>query len=65
MANIDQDGSIFVGKSSKPEVLTLALANRHGLVTGATVVGAIVDGAVAGPYGDVVPPDVVGRVVVV
>jgi DNA helicase HerA-like ATPase len=42
MANIDQDGSIFVGKSSKPEVLTLALANRHGLVTGATGTGKTV-----------------------
>ena len=30
------DGTIFVGRSHKPEVLTLALANRHGLVTGAT-----------------------------
>ena len=39
MANIDQDGAIFVGKSSKPEFLTLALANRHGLVTGATGTG--------------------------
>src|SRR6476469_6512122 len=33
----DDDGTIFVGRSHKPEVLTLALANRHGLVTGATV----------------------------
>ena len=36
MSDLDHDGTIFVGKGSKPEVLTLALANRHGLVTGAT-----------------------------
>jgi uncharacterized protein len=42
MADIDQDGTIFVGRSSKPEVLTLALANRHGLVTGATGTGKTV-----------------------
>src|SRR5436190_6801802 len=42
MANIDRDGAIFVGKSSKPEFLTLALANRHGLVTGATGTGKTV-----------------------
>jgi len=34
MADLDRDGTIFVGKSFKPEVLTLAFANRHGLVTG-------------------------------
>src|SRR5262244_3251018 len=39
MANLDKDGTIFVGKSFKPEVLTLAFANRHGLVTGATGTG--------------------------
>jgi hypothetical protein len=42
MADLDRDGTIFVGKSSKPEVLTLALANRHGLVTGATGTGKTV-----------------------
>src|SRR5713101_3792697 len=42
MADIDQDGTIFVGRSSKPEVLTLALANRHGLVAGATGTGKTV-----------------------
>jgi DNA helicase HerA-like ATPase len=42
MADIDKDGTIFVGKSSKPEVLTLAFANRHGLVTGATGTGKTV-----------------------
>src|SRR5262245_23544956 len=38
----DPDGKIFVGQSVKPEVLTLALANRHGLVTGATGTGKTV-----------------------
>ncbi|MGD9812474.1 MAG: helicase HerA-like domain-containing protein, partial [Sphingobium sp.] len=43
MADVDQDGKVFVGKSgSKPEFLTLALANRHGLVTGATGTGKTV-----------------------
>jgi DNA helicase HerA-like ATPase len=42
MADLDKDGTIFVGKSFKPEVLTLALANRHGLVTGATGTGKTV-----------------------
>ncbi|MFN8829856.1 MAG: helicase HerA-like domain-containing protein [Labrys sp. (in: a-proteobacteria)] len=36
------DGTIFVGKSQKPEYLTLKLANRHGLVTGATGTGKTV-----------------------
>src|SRR3954447_1584461 len=36
------DGSIFVGRSQKPEYLTLALANRHGLITGATGTGKTV-----------------------
>ena len=42
MAEIDPKGAIFVGKNSKPELLTLALANRHGLVTGATGTGKTV-----------------------
>ena len=42
MAELDKDGNIFVGKGAKPEVLTLALANRHGLVTGATGTGKTV-----------------------
>jgi DNA helicase HerA-like ATPase len=37
-----QDGKIFVGKSRKPEYLELPLANRHGLVTGATGTGKTV-----------------------
>ncbi len=36
------DNSIFLGKSDKDEVLYLALANRHGLVTGATGTGKTV-----------------------
>jgi len=42
MADVDKNGTIFVGKSKKPAVLTLALANRHGLVTGATGTGKTV-----------------------
>src|SRR5215467_10866118 len=42
MANLDKDGTIFVGKSFNPEVLTLAFANRHGLITGATGTGKTV-----------------------
>ncbi|KWT70103.1 ATPase [Hyphomicrobium sulfonivorans] len=37
-----QDGKIFIGKSIKPEYLDLSLANRHGLVTGATGTGKTV-----------------------
>ena len=42
MADLDVDGKIFVGKSDKPEYLTLHFANRHGLVTGATGTGKTV-----------------------
>src|SRR5437016_2188459 len=42
MSEMDTDGTIFVGKGTKPEFLTLALANRHGLVTGATGTGKTV-----------------------
>jgi DNA helicase HerA-like ATPase len=43
MTEIDKDGTIFVGMSGdKPEVLSLALANRHGLITGATGTGKTV-----------------------
>jgi DNA helicase HerA-like ATPase len=38
----DQGGKIFVGKGGKPEYLTLALANRHGLLAGATGTGKTV-----------------------
>src|ERR1043166_6483231 len=42
MADLDQDGKIFVGKSGKPEYLMLHYGNRHGLVTGATGTGKTV-----------------------
>jgi DNA helicase HerA-like ATPase len=38
----DSDTKIFVGKGEEPAWLTLALANRHGLVTGATGTGKTV-----------------------
>ncbi|HEY8194485.1 MAG TPA: helicase HerA-like domain-containing protein [Hyphomicrobium sp.] len=37
-----RDGFVFIGKSVKPEYLDLKLANRHGLVTGATGTGKTV-----------------------
>jgi DNA helicase HerA-like ATPase len=36
------DGTILIGKSTKPEYLHLPLANRHGLITGATGTGKTV-----------------------
>lgn len=39
---IDRDDAIFIGKSTKPEYLNLPLANRHGLITGATGTGKTV-----------------------
>src|ERR1700750_897083 len=38
----DTNEKIFVGKGGQPAWLTLALANRHGLVTGATGTGKTV-----------------------
>src|SRR5579883_2242327 len=38
----DTDTKILVGKGEQPAWLTLALANRHGLVTGATGTGKTV-----------------------
>src|SRR5919206_2922898 len=38
----DTEDKIFVGKGNEPAWLTLALANRHGLVTGATGTGKTV-----------------------
>jgi len=38
----DTDEKIFVGKGGQPAWLTLALGNRHGLVTGATGTGKTV-----------------------
>ncbi|MFL5006194.1 MAG: helicase HerA-like domain-containing protein [Microvirga sp.] len=37
-----EDGKILIGKSTKPEYLDLRLANRHGLITGATGTGKTV-----------------------
>jgi DNA helicase HerA-like ATPase len=37
-----QQDRIFIGKSVQPEYLLLALANRHGLITGATGTGKTV-----------------------
>ncbi len=42
MGQLEPDGTIFVGKGEKPETLKLALANRHGLVAGATGTGKTV-----------------------
>src|SRR5499433_1149110 len=42
MPTLEQDGKIFVGTGKKPEYLTLKLANRHGLATGATGTGKTV-----------------------
>ena len=42
MAKIDTEGTVFVGRGTKPEFLTLAFANRHGLVSGATGTGKTV-----------------------
>jgi DNA helicase HerA-like ATPase len=39
---MQQNDKIFIGKSVKPEVLYLKLANRHGLITGATGTGKTV-----------------------
>src|ERR1700761_6001374 len=42
MTGPDRNGKIFVGKGAGDEYLTLALANRHGLATGATGTGKTV-----------------------
>ncbi|ADZ71409.1 ATPase protein [Polymorphum gilvum SL003B-26A1] len=39
---MDSDDKIFIGGSDKSEFLTLKLANRHGLITGATGTGKTV-----------------------
>ena len=39
MRGVDKDGAIFIGRSQKLEYLALQMANRHGLVTGATGTG--------------------------
>jgi hypothetical protein len=42
VASADTDTTIFIGKGDQPAFLTLGLANRHGLVTGATGTGKTV-----------------------
>jgi hypothetical protein len=42
MSNGDTQQTIFVGKGEQPAYLALGLANRHGLVTGATGTGKTV-----------------------
>ena len=42
MTSPDQDGKIFVGKGADDAYLLFALANRHGLATGATGTGKTV-----------------------
>src|SRR6201988_3783660 len=42
MSNSDTKDTIFVGKGEEPVLLTLGLANPHGLVTGATGTGKTV-----------------------
>src|SRR3712207_455061 len=39
---MSEDGQILIGKSTKPEFITLRYANRHGLITGATGTGKTV-----------------------
>src|SRR5581483_11691188 len=41
-ASVLQDDKIYLGQSVEPEYLELRLANRHGLVTGATGTGKTV-----------------------
>ena len=36
------DNSVYIGKSVRPEYILLRLANRHGLITGATGTGKTV-----------------------
>ena len=36
------DASVYIGQSVKPEYIWLRLANRHGLITGATGTGKTV-----------------------
>jgi DNA helicase HerA-like ATPase len=39
---MDVEGKLFIGKGTEPQYLTLKLANRHGLITGATGTGKTV-----------------------
>ena len=36
------EGTVYIGQSVKPEYIWLRLANRHGLITGATGTGKTV-----------------------
>jgi hypothetical protein len=47
----DTAEKIFIGKGEQPAWLTLAWANRHGLVTGATGTGKTVGKSVGGSMG--------------
>jgi DNA double-strand break repair helicase HerA and related ATPase len=42
MSSPDRDGTIYVGRGDHDQFLSLALANRHGLATGATGTGKTV-----------------------
>jgi hypothetical protein len=42
VATTAPDDSVYIGKSTKPEFIYLRLANRHGLITGATGTGKTV-----------------------
>ncbi|HBR26444.1 MAG TPA: hypothetical protein DD732_05340, partial [Rhizobiales bacterium] len=42
VATTTPDDSVYIGKSTKPEFIYLRLANRHGLITGATGTGKTV-----------------------
>src|SRR4249920_2932853 len=42
MSELDRDNAIFAGKGEADEYLSLALANRHGLISGATGTGKTV-----------------------
>src|SRR5438105_6076184 len=42
MTSPDRDGKVFVGRGDHDQFLALALANRHGLATGATGTGKTV-----------------------
>ncbi|MGB6757919.1 MAG: helicase HerA-like domain-containing protein, partial [Xanthobacteraceae bacterium] len=42
MTSPDRNGEIFVGRGDHDQFLALALANRHGLATGATGTGKTV-----------------------
>ena len=54
--------SVYIGKSIKPEFIYLRLANRHGLITGATGTGKTVTlQSLAEGFSDQGVPDVLRR----